>query len=221
MTLDPARYPSPILPSPRVILEREPYPRATFAIPVILAVRAFHPNPILESIFPPHRPILRLFTSISPKISSFAPGVIVPIPTFVPLSYICDGINPFHPIPNFVTQSCTHPVIPLALSVPEKLAAHRAFPLESDTRMLPDAAPVGRRNPRKFPIPATSSVYPGVCVPIPMAAQLLQRKLLRIQVVVLPSYRTVSPSVCPVRKNDEAVGKTQLGTPVEVNPHTT
>ena len=64
-------------------------------------------------------------------------------------------------------------MIPLALYVPEKLAAQNAFPEASEISTFPEAAPVGIRIQRKFPVPATSRVYPGDCVFIPILVPLL------------------------------------------------
>ena len=47
------------------------------------------------------------------------------------------------------------------------------FHAVSEVSTLPEPAPVGIRRAVKFEVPTTSSIYAGVCIPIPMAVPLL------------------------------------------------
>jgi hypothetical protein len=58
-------------------------------------------------------------------------------------------------------------VTPEAVVDPEKLLVQEAFQKASEMRILPEAAPVVRRNQLKLPVPTTSRLYQGIAVPIP------------------------------------------------------
>ena len=62
------------------------YPIALLCVPVIFFQNADSHMAVFQKIFPPHRPIVRLFTRISAATSSMASGFVFPIPTPVPVS---------------------------------------------------------------------------------------------------------------------------------------
>jgi hypothetical protein len=95
----------------------------------------------------------------------------------------------------------------------------RATHAVSDVSTIPELAPVGIRIPEKFAVPATSNIYPGVCVPTPIAVPLLYRRLFRTQSTQL--YLSVSPVCEPKIFSHVGAGTTQNGTHTELNPHTT
>lgn len=116
--VDPARFHTATFPAPLIREEYAPYPSATVVVVVALLFRAFHPKAVLERIFPPHRPTLRVLIRISAPDMSIRyqrVGVAVPTPMLVPSSKNWELTSPFPQAPNFGSTFSVPPTTPEAV----------------------------------------------------------------------------------------------------------
>ena len=120
---------------------------------------------VLLEKFPPHRPTAMPLITASPFTSSFAHGVLVPIPTFAQALKIFVSVTQEAPLKYNVDPKIEPPIVnPLAVIPRFPVPTQEAIPFASDTRIFPDHCV-----PSVILIaPATSSFAAGLGTPIPI-----------------------------------------------------